>query len=501
VRLRRVAVRSAPTEAAEAFAKVGTLTEFAAGTPYAQCLDSGEALPDPDASEVDAAWTAVGLGLAAGHPTTGPVSWVTVPLRARDTALGLAHFCRFGPRDPFTPQDRELVEDLASCAAVCLDNARRYTDETRAMTELQDALLRDVVPMYASTAHARRYLPGRLHRGRGGSWCDVIALSGARVALIVGDATGHGVKAVARAGRARATLRALAGLDLAPEELFTYFDRLVRRAVETQLAAGEPEGVLPTCLYLVYDPTTGRCDAVSAGHPPPVLAAPGQPAQLLDMPVGPPLGSHGLPFEAAGFDLPDDSVLALYTSGLLGPPGAPASRRFLHALAGPQPSLDALADAATHAALTGGSPEEDTVLLLVRTSPLAADRVASWDLPADPPAVAPARHLAARQLATWGVDNDAAEVTELVVSELVTNAIRYGTPPIRLRLIHDRALTCEVTDASSTSPHLRHAATNDEGGRGLFLISQLADAWGTRYTPHGKTIWTEQRLDATPTTP
>jgi anti-sigma regulatory factor (Ser/Thr protein kinase) len=430
----------------------------------------------------------------------GAASWVTAPLRARDTTLGLAHFYRFGHRQPFTPQDRELVEDLVSCAAVCLDNARRYTSETRAMTELQDALLRDVVPLYTSAAHVRRYLPGRFHPGQGGSWCDVIALSSARMALIVGDATGHGVQAVARAGRARATLRALAGLDLAPEELFTYFDRLVRRAVETQLAAGEPEGILPTCLYMVYDPTTGRCEAVSASHPPPVLAAPGQPAEALDMPVGPPLGSHSLPFEAAGWDLPDDSVLALYSAGLLERSGAPSSRRFLQALAGPQPSLDALADAATHAALKGQPPDQDTVLLLARTSRLAADRVASWDLPADPAVVAHARALTTRQLTAWHAD-EAAPVTELVVSELVTNAIRYASPPIRLRLVHGRALTCEVTDASSTSPHLRHAASTDEGGRGLFLISQLADAWGTRYTPHGKTIWTEQRLDATPTTP
>ncbi len=86
-------------------------------------------------------------------------------------------------------------------------------------------------------------------------------------------------------------------------------------------------------------------------------------------------------------------------------------------------------------------------------------------------------------------------MTELLLSELVTNAIRYANGPIQVRLLHDRALICEVSDTSSTSPHLRHAATTDEGGRGLFLVAQLAQEWGTRYTDHGKTIWAEQSLE------
>lgn len=84
--------------------------------------------------------------------------------------------------------------------------------------------------------------------------------------------------------------------------------------------------------------------------------------------------------------------------------------------------------------------------------------------------------------------------TELVLSELITNAIRYATGPIDVRLLLDRTLICEVADASSTSPHLRYAATTDEGGRGLFLVAQMAERWGTRYTKDGKIIWVEQRL-------
>jgi anti-sigma regulatory factor (Ser/Thr protein kinase) len=93
----------------------------------------------------------------------------------------------------------------------------------------------------------------------------------------------------------------------------------------------------------------------------------------------------------------------------------------------------------------------------------------------------------------WGLE-ECAFVTELVVSELVTNAIRYGEEPIRLRLIRDRALICEVTDGGNTSPHLRRARTFDEGGRGLLLVAQLTDHWGTRHTTRGKTVWAEQSL-------
>ncbi|MER7682414.1 ATP-binding protein, partial [Streptomyces sp. NPDC096934] len=81
--------------------------------------------------------------------------------------------------------------------------------------------------------------------------------------------------------------------------------------------------------------------------------------------------------------------------------------------------------------------------------------------------------------------------------ELVTNAIRYGEPPIRLRLIRDQSLICEVSDGSTTAPHLRYARSGDEGGRGLYLVAQFTQRWGTRYAQNGKTIWTEQDLGTT----
>jgi anti-sigma regulatory factor (Ser/Thr protein kinase) len=109
--------------------------------------------------------------------------------------------------------------------------------------------------------------------------------------------------------------------------------------------------------------------------------------------------------------------------------------------------------------------------------------------------VGTARRLVDQQLAVWDLDG-AAYTTELIVSELVTNAIRHGNGPVRLRLIHDQGrLLCEVTDTNSASPHLRQARASDEGGRGLYIVMRLSSHWGVRHGRRDKTIWSEQRLD------
>lgn len=145
--------------------------------------------------------------------------------------------------------------------------------------------------------------------------------------------------------------------------------------------------------------------------------------------------------------------------------------------------------------MASAHPGDDIALLVARTHLLDPGHVAEWELPSDPAAVARIRNEAAEQLSAWGLE-EAGFTTELILSELMTNAIRYGSAPSRVRLLHARTLICEVADGSSTSPHLRRAATTDEGGRGLFLVAQYALRWGTRYTPNGKIIWAEQPLTA-----
>jgi anti-sigma regulatory factor (Ser/Thr protein kinase) len=227
-----------------------------------------------------------------------------------------------------------------------------------------------------------------------------------------------------------------------------------------------------------------------------VVLLPDGTVTILRVSPGPPLGVGGLPFEATEVELPEGSLLAFYTDGLIEVRDRDIGvglRKLCQALASAAPSLDATCDLVLKSLLPE-SPSDDVALLLARTRALHADQVATWALPANPAIVADARAQASRQLAAWGIE-ESAFVTELVVSELVTNAIRYGGAPIGLRLIRDRTLICEVSDASSTAPHLRRARTYDEGGRGLHMVAQLTQGWGTRQTLSGKTIWAEQPLD------
>ncbi|MFA7754871.1 ATP-binding SpoIIE family protein phosphatase, partial [Streptomyces sp. NRRL B-2790] len=289
----------------------------------------------------------------------------------------------------------------------------------------------------------------------------------------------------------------LADIDLAPDELLTHLDDLVVRLSEESGGDGSPGEVGATCLYAVYDPVSRRCALARAGHPPPVVLEPGGEPRQLDLPAGPPLGLGGLPFESAEVELPEGTVLALYTDGLLVSrerTGGAARALLFQALTGDPDSLDETCDRVLHALLPATGTADDVALLLARTRGLAASQVATWDIPADPALVAPIRKQVGDQLEHWSL-SEVTFTTELVVSELVTNAIRYGAHPIRLRLIQDAAtLIVEVSDTNHTAPHLRRAKTFDEGGRGLLLVAQLTERWGSRHTAEGKTIWAELGL-------
>ncbi|WP_244190612.1 ATP-binding SpoIIE family protein phosphatase [Streptomyces caeruleatus] len=502
VSLRRVANGSVNPGIPEAVVAPGQVDTYPEGSPPAESLRSGQArlhlATDPAITE----WTARDRGRASAIRDFGMHSVITVPLTARGATLGVVVFVRHQHPEVFRADDLVLAEELAARAAVCIDNARRFTRERATAVTLQRRLLPQALPAQAAVEVASRYLPAGARAGVGGDWFDVIPLSGARVALVVGDVVGHGIHASATMGQLRTAVLTLADIDLPPDELLTHLDDLVARlsteakdSPQRGIGAGTPGDVGATCLYAVYDPVSRHCTIALAGHPAPVLVTPDGRAKLLDVPVGPPLGLGGLPFEAVDIELPEGSLLALYTDGLI-----EARERdidvglslFCQALTQPSAPLDNLCDAVL-ATMLRGRPSDDVALLIARTKALDSDRVATWDLPAEPVAVAQARKDATAQLAAWGLD-DAGFVTELVVSELVTNAIRYAEPPIQLRLIHDRNLICEVSDASGTAPHMRRARTFDEGGRGLLLVAQLTAAWGTRQTAEGKTIWAEQTL-------
>jgi PAS domain S-box-containing protein len=496
ISLRRAAHRSINSGNPEAVAKPGQVDVYPAASPQADSLLVGHTIvASMDTGDLAEwlAWDPVRGERVRQH---GIHSTMSVPIQARGVTLGVAVLTRFRRKDRFTPDDVLLAEEVTARAAVCIDNARRYSRERETALALQRSLLPRSLPRTAAVEAASRYLPAA-RAGVGGDWFDVIPLSGMRVAMVVGEVVGHGIQASATMGRLRTAVRTLADIDLAPDELLTHLDDLVVRLSTEAGVEASPGEVGATCLYAVYDPVSRRCTLARAGHPSPVMLPPGGAPAEVDLPAGPPLGLGGLPFECAELELPEGTVLSLYTDGLIETRdrNSAASHALLcEALASFSGSLDETCDRVLHGLLPPGGAPDDVALLLARTLGLPASQVATWDIPADPSLVAPIRKQVLSQLGSWAL-SEVAFTAELVVSELVTNAIRYGSRPIRLRLIHDATtLICEVSDTSHTAPHLRRAKTWDEGGRGLLLVAQLTQRWGSRHTADGKTIWAEIAL-------
>ncbi|MEU0408476.1 SpoIIE family protein phosphatase [Streptomyces griseorubiginosus] len=516
----------------EAVVEVGEVAAYRPGSPPLRCLASGTSWREERLDPLAAEWaTDIPGGREATFLELGLHSVMVVPIRARGVTLGVTTFFRRRRQEPFDEDDLNLAEDLVSRAAVCVDNARRYTREREAALVLQRSLLPHRLPEQDAVEVTACYRPADELTGLGGDWYDLIPLSGARVALVVGEVPGHGIAAAAAMGRLRTAVRTLAALDLPPEEVLGHLDDLVARAAREEgatpeavgaatvaVAAGTSKGsgtsgasgtfgtsgdesdsaqaVGSGCVYVVYDPVDGQCTMAAAGHPAPAVILPDGTVAFVDLPQGPSLGVGGPPFESVELALAPGSTLALHTDGLLarGEEWAlDAGRdRLRQALERPADTLDLHCRTVVDS-LAPDRPHDDVALLMARTRLLGPEQVADWDVPMDPARVAEARKTASRQLAEWGLE-EFAFTTELVVSELVTNAIRHAVGPIRLRLIRERTLVCEVLDSGATAPHLRHPRTTDEGGRGLLLVSQFAQRWGTRFVPEGKVIWAEQSL-------
>nr|WP_239135308.1 SpoIIE family protein phosphatase [Streptomyces sp. SID12488] len=434
-------------------------------------------------------------------------STLAVPMVAHDTVVGLAQFSRTKGSEPFGERDRALAWELAARAAVCIDNARLYRREHERALILQRSLLPPGDPEASGLDIACRYLPGNAATEVGGDWFDVIELPGNRTALVVGDVMGRGLRAAVAMGELRTAVRTLALLDLEPAEVLSALDEIARglgtpggvqqatRAARQSKDADLAEVYLATCIYAVYDSVTRRCTFANAGHLPPVLVEPGEDALMLDVPPGMPLGVGGEPFEEVEVELAEGSLLALYTDGLVESRDHPLDeglQAFVGALSDPSQPLEDVCDHVL-STLDTHHGEDDIALLMARVQGLPADSVGDWTLPREPRSVGRARELTRTQLTAWGLEA-LIDTTELLVSELVTNALRYGEGEIRLRLLLDRMLVCEVWDAGLVQPRRRRARDTDEGGRGLQLVGLLSAAWGSRRTPRGKTVWFELPL-------
>ncbi|MFJ3927987.1 SpoIIE family protein phosphatase [Streptomyces sp. NPDC090022] len=487
--LRRVAFSSAVSDAPlwGPLVAVGEVHRYPAASPAALALR-----------------TARPRLIEGGGPEDLVQSTLVVPMVAHDTVVGLAQFSRTKGSEPFGERDRAVAVELAARAAVCIDNARLYRREHERALILQRSLLPPGDPEAAGLDIACRYLPGNAATEVGGDWFDVIELPGHRTALVVGDVMGRGLRAAVAMGELRTAVRTLALLDLEPAEVLTALDEVARGlgargGTSPSRARGGAEDLaevyLATCVYAVYDPVTRRCTIANAGHMPPVLVENGEPALMLEVPPGMPLGVGGEPFEEVEVELPEGALLALYTDGLVESRDHPLEeglRGLREALADPVRPLEDVCDHVL-ATLDTRHGEDDIALLMARVQGLPREAVGDWQLPREARSVGRARELARTQLPAWGLE-DLLDTTELLVSELVTNALRYGQGEIRMRLLLDRTLVCEVWDANLAQPRRRRARDTDEGGRGLQLVGLLSAGWGTRRTHRGKTVWFELPL-------
>ncbi|NEC89844.1 SpoIIE family protein phosphatase [Streptomyces sp. SID12501] len=468
---------------------VGEAMPFPAHTPFFQCMTSGQPVLVPRISEQMGHMIASQFEKRDIRPLITGRSMLVVPLKARNVVLGFMILLRHPERVEFNDMDRVTGAELAARAGLVLDNARMYTYQESVAETLQDSMLPQIPPRMAGCDIATRYLPGTLLGRVGGDWFDSVKLPGARTALVVGDVMGHGLNSAAMMGQLRTAVQTMAALDLPPAQLLRNLDDLAQRLGDNYLA---------TCLYAVYDPIVGELHIANAGHIPPVVvrAVDGR-SELLDLPTGAPIGVGGVPFEAVRVRVEPGDRLVMCTDGLVEVRGEDIGvglATLCESAAHPAASMDDACDTIIRALNVRGGRKDDVALLMTRLNGIEPDDVAEWRLTPGPAEVGRARAVVREQLHDWGLAR-LVDIAELLVSELVTNAVRHSHGhPVELRLVRGETLLCEVDDDDHTLPTLLSAEPMAEAGRGLRVVSTLAREWGASRTGAGKTVWFELTL-------
>ncbi|MER6221254.1 SpoIIE family protein phosphatase [Streptomyces sp900105755] len=439
-------------------------------------------------------------------PGNRPVSVACIPLVVEGPegtpgpiVLGVTEVWR-RPECPFNGAELLDLQELVAKTARHVDLARQHQREHAQVLALQRRLLPragsdtiEVASVYEPTTPDSA--------GVGGDWVNSFPLPGDRTALVVGDVVGHGLGAAAAMGQLSMEARALLSAGLGPGEVLERLDETVTMLDDTDagLAAGY-SALGSTCCIAVYDPVDHRVLVSNAGHLPPVLVLPDGSAGTLAAQPHPALGAEFVvrePFEVHEFAAPPGSLLVLYTDGLVEDPAASIDDgigRLTDVVREVHP-WDDLQQAARRVVARLGPPEplrDDVTLLLARMAGRRSRDTATWRLPARDDTAARARTLTAPLLRRWHLGEQARDGALLVLSELVTNAVRFGTGPVTVRLVRAGSrLTCEVGDSGNGRPRLRRGDLLDDDGRGLHVVHKLTARWGVRWTDTGKAVWAE----------
>ncbi|HZC42361.1 MAG TPA: GAF domain-containing SpoIIE family protein phosphatase [Streptosporangiaceae bacterium] len=295
-------------------------------------------------------------------------SLVGVPLIASGKVIGVLHVGSLTPRQ-FTPHDAELLQLAADRAAVAVQSQLARSDRAAA-SALQRSLLPAAPPAVPGAEISARYVAGQ--GVVGGDWYDVFTLPSGELTVVIGDVAGSGLSAAVVMGRLRSALRAYALETPDPAEVLGRLDR--------KMQYFEP-GALATVLCAVFDPGMEWVRISLAGHFPPIIAAPGQPAALADVPGDLMIGvALGTPRQATTVAIPPRALLCFYTDGLIERRDRPLADGLAALCQVVAPGPPEAACAAVMTALVGGEPSRDDIALLMlrraaslaRGGPLAA---------------------------------------------------------------------------------------------------------------------------------
>ncbi|MGA5302262.1 SpoIIE family protein phosphatase [Nucisporomicrobium flavum] len=407
-----------------------------------------------------------------------------------------------GYRTPHTwlPAERALLYAAAELVAQAAERARRFEAQHGTAQLLQRSMLPEHLPELDRFRIAARYDVGVDGNAAGGDFYDAFELGDGRLAMVLGDVAGHDVRAAAVMGQVRAALRALALTDPAPGTVLAGLDRLVGSLG----AESRNEEIFVTVVYGVLDQADGTITLASAGHPPPVLRRGGRDratAELVSLPPGAPLGLGGS-WRTTTVRLDPGDTILMFSDGVV-------ERRDRTLSAGLEALVAATAEAASGdprnlcslaTAAVSGRTDDDVAVLAVERA-VALSRSATMLVPAEPTGPSRVRQWMTNRLRDWAVPEPVIGAAILCTSELTTNALLHaGTPAqVHIDLSAERLLVSVADEGTRGSVTRARTDTLSSRGRGLGLIEELSDTWGTDPAVRGSTVWFEMLIPAAET--